>query len=381
MKENVPQRGSPRNSSFELMRILSMLMIVAHHFALHIDLHNNTPVAWLPRIWLLLIQSFGKVGVNGFVLISGYFLSANAHAALSVRRIFKLLGQLIFYSAAIYLAACAAGLCAFRPAALIKSFFPITFETWWFASTYFVLYLLHPFINRLIHAIDRRTYRNLIAMLILIWSVLPVVTLHDFQGNSLLWFVTLYLATGYIRIHGSTLRVHSARRYALYFVLVSLLRFGFTLVFFNLMPLFPIFERYVMAINADNSLLTFLISLSMFMFFKTTKIKSSRIVNTIASACFGVYLIHDHFIVRDLIWQRVFKGTAYQNSTRIIPYSIFAVAAVFIPCVIIDLARQRLLERPYMRLVDRHSASWLKPFQAIGRTAQKRLFGNSADSK
>ncbi len=62
-------------------------------------------------------------------------------------------------------------------------------------------------------------------------------------------------------------------------------------------------------------------------------------------------------------------------------YSIFAVAALFILCVIIDLARQRFLEKPFMRLFDRYSASWLKPLQAIGRTVQKRLFENSAESE
>ena len=65
-----------RSSNFELLRIVSMIGIVFHHF-LNYSLGYNeftydtiTPNSAFAAIFYLL----GKIGVNIFVLISGYFL-------------------------------------------------------------------------------------------------------------------------------------------------------------------------------------------------------------------------------------------------------------------------------------------------------------------
>ena len=61
-----------RLSNFELLRIISMLLIVAHHFSVHSHLISDTPIinVYLQRA----LATGGKVAVNLFVLISGYFM-------------------------------------------------------------------------------------------------------------------------------------------------------------------------------------------------------------------------------------------------------------------------------------------------------------------
>ena len=61
-----------RNSSFELLRIISMLLIVAHHFVVH---GNFDLISSFSKnvFFLQSLSMFGKFGVNLFVLISGYF--------------------------------------------------------------------------------------------------------------------------------------------------------------------------------------------------------------------------------------------------------------------------------------------------------------------
>jgi len=118
-----------------------------------------------------------------------------------------------------------------------------------------------------------------------------------------------------------------------------------------------------------------LISLSLFMAFATMKMDYHKWINTIASATFGVYLIHDSDIIRPLLWLDWFKNAQYQDSLMLIPYSIAVVLAVYIACTIIDLLRQKLIEKPWMRLVNKYSERWLKPFNWIVEGCKKLVFG------
>ena len=61
-----------RNSNIELLRIVSMVLIAMFHFSVHGAWPENGPLASDTAVEML---SFGgKVGVNCFVLITGYFM-------------------------------------------------------------------------------------------------------------------------------------------------------------------------------------------------------------------------------------------------------------------------------------------------------------------
>lgn len=65
-----------RNSNFELLRIISMLLIIAHHFVVNsgvmaeFDFRNINS----NMLFLQLFGMWGKTAINIFILISGYFL-------------------------------------------------------------------------------------------------------------------------------------------------------------------------------------------------------------------------------------------------------------------------------------------------------------------
>ncbi len=68
------ERVEQRQSSIELLRIIAMILIVAHHFEIHGGFAYPQDAVSVNRIWMQFISSGGKVGVNIFVLLSGYFL-------------------------------------------------------------------------------------------------------------------------------------------------------------------------------------------------------------------------------------------------------------------------------------------------------------------
>lgn len=68
----VTRQATGRNSNVEALRILAMLLIVMHHYAVHgvgLDRVGDSPGLLLDAVFM----SFGKWGVDVFVLIAGFF--------------------------------------------------------------------------------------------------------------------------------------------------------------------------------------------------------------------------------------------------------------------------------------------------------------------
>ena len=211
-------------------------------------------------------------------------------------------------------------------------------------------------------------------MLVILWCIIPTFTSQQYQGNSLLWFVTLYAIAGYARIYGFNSKFTS-KHYFGFWGVFSILTYATSVIFTIMGSRWNIFSTHATYFYGQEKLSTLLISLSLFMAFATLKMNYHKWINVIASATFGVYLIHDNGIVRPFLWMEVFKNAQYQDSMMLIPYSIVIVIMVYIVCTMIDLLRQKIFERPYMALVNRYADTCLKPFSYICNLFKNIVFG------
>ena len=341
-----------RQSNFELLRILSMLMIVAHHFAVHGGLTYPDGTLSLNRAWVQWIQMGGKIGVDVFVLISGFFLiSAKSFKA---QKILKLLAQTLTYSILIFAIVVGTGSAPFRVHDLIVHCFPTTFSLWWFASTYFVLYLLSPFLNKLLNSFDKKQYKQFLLILFGIWCIIPTFTAQKFQSNNLLWFVFLYAVSGYIRKF-DPLRDIRASRWLLLSLCFVILTYASAIIFDMIGTRVSAFSAHATYFYEMEKLPILLISVTLFLGFRKLEVRHSRFINTISAATYGVYLIHDEAFLRPLIWRTLFKVGQYSDSVLLIPYSLLVIAVVFILCTMIELFRIHVLEKNYMQLLGKLS--------------------------
>lgn len=92
-------RSGPRNSSVELLRILSMLMIVASHCVMFSDMNLLAQPLGVNKI---LIETFlypgGKIGVVAFFSISAWYLSEAGGVRAGLRRVWILEREMLFWS-------------------------------------------------------------------------------------------------------------------------------------------------------------------------------------------------------------------------------------------------------------------------------------------
>lgn len=343
-----------RNSSIELLRIISMIMIVFHHFARHGEFQFYDYELTVPKLWYNFIIMGGKIGVNIFVLISGYFLINNNKDMFNYKRIKKTWDQVFFYSVAFevfFIALYFLFKKRLDSSNLLDSFFPITTSQWWFASTYFVLYLIHPFLNKLLLSLSKETYQKILLVTSFVWCVIPTFAKSNYESNSLLWFIFIYSLSGYIRLYGFNLKFKNYH-YMVTALIASALTYlssiaisvwGTRITDFSLSPTY---------FYSAQSLPVLIISVCLFMTFVTTDMKNSRTINLLASATFGVYLIHENHYLRNIFWQTVFDNSSYQNSLKIIPVSIIAVVVVYIICTVIELIRQYVVEKTFSKITD-----------------------------
>lgn len=363
-----------RNTSIELLRIISMIMIMFHHFAYHGNFEWNFNEVTLPHLWYDFILMGGKVGVDIFVLISGYFLIENTEKLFQPKKLLKFWGQVVFYSIMTYLLSVMLRLNAFEIKQLIKVCLPITYPGWWFASTYFMLYLIHPFLNKLLHGLSKTEYQYLILMMVLCWSIIPTATTQLFESNSLLWFVTLYGIAGYVNLYGGNQKLQSKHYFSLYFM-VLIITYTVSTTFLFLGTKKEEWSTHAIDFFEIERLPILLMAITLFMGFVTLKINYHKWINMIASATFGVYLIHDSSYIRYYLWTNIFKINQYQDSTFLILYSILVVFILYVSCTMIDLIRKKLVEKPYMLFVNHYTYYFLKSFKIICEMFRKWIFG------
>ena len=363
-----------RNTSIELLRIISMIMIMFHHFAYHGNFEWNFNEVTLPHLWYDFILMGGKVGVDIFVLISGYFLIENTEKLFQPKKLLKFWGQVVFYSIMTYLLSVMLRLNAFEIKQLIKVCLPITYPGWWFASTYFMLYLIHPFLNKLLHGLSKTEYQYLILMMVLCWSIIPTATTQLFESNSLLWFVTLYGIAGYVNLYGGNQKLQSKHYFSLYFM-VLIITYTVSTTFLFLGTKKEEWSTHAIDFFEIERLPILLMAITLFMGFVTLKMNYHKWINMIASATFGVYLIHDSSYIRYYLWTSIFKINQYQDSTFLILYSILVVFILYVSCTMIDLIRKKMVEKPYMLFVNHYTYYFLKSFKIICEMFRKWIFG------
>ena len=336
-----------RSSNLELLRIMMMILIVAHHYAHHGGFRFPDEIISLNRLWIQLITIGGKLGVDVFVLISGYFLihSTGHKTARTVRIWFRLLT----YSLIPFCLLAAFGQIRFTPERLIHSLLPISYDCWWFASAYFVLYLFIPFINRFLHSMNKKEYQRYLLVLLTIWCVIPTLLHVEMQRNNLLWFFCLYSMIGYYRLHHHAAR-HRGSTCILLAAAILLAVYASAIVLDLIGRNHPFAAEHALFFYDYYSIPIVIAALLLVIGFSRIRMKQSRLINTVSAAMFGVYLIHDNPYIRKLLWDKIFRNASFAESRMLIPHSIAAVLVTFAACTAIELIRIRVLEKPCERL-------------------------------
>ena len=328
-----------REGNFELLRIICMIMIVILHFNKYgLVLANVTPGTIEFYIFNFL-EYFCVVAVNVYILITGYFM-INKERKLS--KIIDLELQLLFYTIFIYLALIFTNQINFSIKDSIRVVAPFLTCAYWFMSSYILLYLLIPFINKLTANMDKKEYRNILLiltpLLTIIASFLPIRSVININnGYSVIWFIYLYLLGGYIKMYSLPV-LDKLKQYhkVLLYILITAIMLTIYVLYNKIID-----SKSIMMFLDYNYPLTSLNSLIIFYFFKNIRInnKLNNLILNISSKTLAVYLIHLHPIFKTILWENIFQPKEYLGSYKIYLCLVVDIVLLFLVSYLVESIR------------------------------------------
>lgn len=350
-----------RNVGLDILRIIAMIMIVFLHVIGKGMFRYEDNNAEFYKI-VLLIRAFCIVAVNCYVLITGYF---QVNSKFKINKVINIWVKVIFYSIVIYIILLLTGQIDFNIKDVIKSLFPILTNEYWFVNCYLLLYILSPYINKIIKQLDKKEFQRLLIILLIVFSILPSVlpsafVMDNTRGYGIIWFIILYLVGAYIRLYVKT--YYKNRKNLIVFFLINsftyLLVLGIQYICTKL-QISDISER----MYNYNFITVFLSSLCLFLYFKNINIKNTKIINIIskiAPLTFGVYIIHEQVILRETLYLNILNlDQFWNNSIQFVVIPITAIT-IFLICTLIEKMTKNTiqtliyncLEKIYLKLKE-----------------------------
>jgi peptidoglycan/LPS O-acetylase OafA/YrhL len=339
-----------RNSNLELLRLVCMLYIVLHHFVAyglkiagyrHGDIIDNATPAGL------ICNGFFVIGVNCFVLISGYF-----KIKASWKGFFHLFIVCVFYLLAFFLIFSIETNC-FSPKSFAYSFLPFSHARGlWFIEVYVSLYLLSPMLNKAIDNLNRKAY----IVMLLLWCILTFYFGYlwkgaiNASGYNIIHFMLLYFIGNFIAKYISN--VQTLKRKAAYLG-----------IYLSLSGIIACGSLYILNSGVDkkwidslcfpyNSPLVVSSSIAFFLFFNSLNIQH-KIINRMASSALAIYLIHENIFCKELFQQYVERLGQTTSNDALLAAELFLLAVgIMIGCILIDKVRM-LFTNPVERLFNR----------------------------
>lgn len=176
-----------------------MFLIVAHHYVVNSGLMEKMQVLPLSpqSIFFYLFGAWGKIGINCFVLITGYFM---CKSQITSKKFFKLLFEVLFYNIVIYSIFVLSGYEEISISTLENLIPARNIETD-FTSCFLVFYLCIPFLNILIHNLDKKKHLLLIGISLFIYTLHGTIPHTQVTMNYISWFIVLYFIASYLRLY------------------------------------------------------------------------------------------------------------------------------------------------------------------------------------
>lgn len=308
--------GRERNSNVELLRICLMLCIIAHHLLVHgLDLWPTKEGGWDVRLmWFANCACY--IGVNGFMLISGYFIiRTSLSRALRIYLYCSVVGAICYF---IHLFVDDQNI----GRTMLKCIFlPISRSTNWYINVYYAFFLLAPIFNYAVRGLDKRGWIYVVAALLVVnvyFGWFQNSSSASGGGYNFMQFILMYFLGGFIHKYYVPKAGHRLP------------------LFFGWLAFAAITAAYNFIFNQDtpfeyNNPFMILTSLCFFMFFLCFDFKSKK-VNLIATGVFAVYLFANHEYFERNIYEWGYD--IYSSGVPgFIAYDLLVFAALCIPGV------------------------------------------------
>ena len=338
------------NYGINLLKIISMFFIIMVHILAHggvlgSDLNTTQYIG----CWIL--NLFCICGVDCFAMISGFVGYREEPKKIKFSRYIELWCQVVFYTVSITILALILGKFNIQFSYLFKSFFPVTFEFYWYFSAYTGLFFIMPMLNSIIRNMEHRELKNTLIICMFVFSFYGVISMRFadpfkiHSGYSMIWLILLYLVGAYIKKYNLCEKI--SIKNALKIMIVSV---AFWIIWFFFIGKMlghgadVLFNSYV-------SPIIIFISVSLLLIFgkMSLKEKPKQLIKFVTPTVFGIYLLHVNPIIFNNILGKRFGFISNYNIFIQIIMIIMIALCIFLIGFIVEKLRDMLFKIFHIR--------------------------------
>ena len=347
-----------RDSNVELMRLICMIMILIHH--LIIRLFFNTDIILMHQggvnpteVFFIVLNSFCYIGVNCFLLISGYY---------GIR--FKLCGLLNLYLICVFysLITHCEDVCILKTESFtiwtIKDIILVFSQQhyWWYIKCYVILYLFSPLLNKALNHFTKHEYRFTLVLMAIAnlyfgywWGK------YNPDGYNVGHFVFVYIIGRYIGRFVSPNFIDNKRYFSISCYVIVILIFSTLSVAAHYLPI-PHWQTY-----PYNNPLLLVGSLCFFLFMLSFHFHNLSI-NKLATSALSIYLLQNLALFTylskhiDNLGVNIDSDNYIATISSILIYLLLFSFAFATISIYIDKLRI-LITRPIIRAFNNHFAT------------------------
>lgn len=342
-----------RNGSMDALKVLSIFLIILHHFALRTHWvpvtllnPNGLPLGLSDRTIVIdTLLAGGKVGVDLFIMITGYFMIRSTAKLKSIVTVWVEATIISLLVLAVVNRFDISGQ-TFSMTLLIKALFPAVFAQYWFITAYTLLFFAIPWLNQWFLGLTDQHQRQALG-----WSfaiLAGYATIYYRFGMTfsyVLWFFFLYLSGAYLRLHKQ--QVQSIATGKIWQWLGGVLVVGVILnvilaaVFAHAQsPIARVLTNFnwdqTMFYTRDASPWAFAAAVPVFMLFMRGHLQARRWLQYAARCAFAAYLLHDSaFLGQDFLWTNVVGARHLTANLAIVSTGLVSAVLIYFGSVII----------------------------------------------
>ncbi|WEV52724.1 acyltransferase [Bifidobacterium sp. ESL0704] len=365
-----------RELNIEILRIVSMLLIVACHAVVFIPWLGSKD-AYEPSWGLItrwVVVQYGQVGVTIFFLITGFFLSKRT---FSKRRIFKVWFQTFCYSALILIAVVLIkalktaetrtpdSLTFWQPQHLVptilQGIFPFIEGSYWFVTAYIVLILLSPFLNSMAQHVAQSQFEKLILLLFFfaIWATFKIR--YYTPWNSYVYAILIYLIGCWLQMYPNALHAKvQSWKLCVACVFCTIIMFPILHIIYQHSTWLTLLFQNPGTIQSSLRILPIIIGTAVFILVRRIDMRHApevlkKCILKISSATFGVYLLHQHPLTCRFVWAKA-SALFPSPDSAILKALTFVVIVILMYLTLTLLASflDTLIIHPATKIIIRH---------------------------
>lgn len=329
-----------RLSNIEILRIFSIFLVILHHIAIHTNWSSGLSTNFELVKDAMIIG--GKIGVDLFVIISGYLI---INSKLKTNSITRILSETLVFSLVMYFVVIALKIngTIFATDVFLKRLFPVIFSEYWLVTAYILMYIFLPILLPFLINRSKKAYQKFLIVGFVVVCVWPMINLNKGMNFSyVILFLYLFAIGGYIRKFAVKLN-----KFFLLLLIIVLLSFSILLThivslilnesnnpFYNIFSIIgwtqPNSWRENTIIWFDASPFPLLIACCLFLLAISVKSFYNNSINIMGKHVFGAYLFQSAPIFSPWIYASFINANKINGTLNRFIYAVVTAIVILI---------------------------------------------------